>query len=63
MNAHMVNATLDAQFKGRLFQVVSVASNEALTEPKVFSKASDDLESFTFGNGICNGVELAEVKA
>lgn len=63
MNAQTINSILDGQFEGRLFQVISVASNEALTEPKVFSKASDDLESFTFGNGICNGVELAEVKA
>lgn len=61
--AQDINAILDAQFAGRQFQVVSIASGKVLSEAKTFSAASDDMEMLAYSSGgVSNGIDLREVK-
>ncbi|KKL64094.1 hypothetical protein LCGC14_2168450 [marine sediment metagenome] len=58
-----IDAILDAQFEGRLFEVFSIASGKSLSKEMTFTAASDQLEIIAYGaGGVNNGTDIREVK-
>ena len=62
MYAVNVNKILDEELGGT-FQVYSITTNRALSEPKPFSAAYDDLERVGYGGtgGAPNGIDIRRV--
>ena len=52
---------LDEYLKGRTFQLYSIVTKDALSEPASFSTTFDELERFELSGHSTNGVDIREV--
>lgn len=61
ITADTINAIIELEFTGRKFQVYSIVSDKALSEPMTFSAAFDSLEKLAYAGGASNGMNIREV--
>ena len=57
----VIAALFDTQFPGRLFEMYSITTKEALSSPASFSNTYDELEQLEMSGHATNGVSVREV--